>query len=401
MYSHLVCIILSTQVRKIKKTFSCMVFFVLAILLMPGLVFSEAVQRRTHVEIVDHMFYINGTPTYPGRVWIAPTGEHYKIEGLLMNSRMVQGIFDDLNPETRERWVYPDTNSWDADRNTREFIAAMPEWRKHGMLAFTLNLQGGSPEGYSKEQPWHNSTFTANGLLRPDYMNRLELILDRADELGMVVILGYFYFGQDDRLKNEAAVIKAVDNATTWLLENGYRNVIVEVNNECDVGYDHDILQPNRVHELIERIQNTKITDYSLYAGTSYGGGKIPDDKVIKVSDFILLHGNNIDNPDDLAKMVSMVRKNKYYTPKPILFNEDDNYDLDKPWNNYIAAISKYASWGFFDWRRPVERKIFFGRSRMEPWSEGFQSVPVDWNISTQRKKGFFNLTSEITGVKE
>ena len=32
-------------------------------------------------------------------------------------------------------------------------------------------------------------------------------IVDRADELGMVVILGYFYFGQDQRLTNEAAVV--------------------------------------------------------------------------------------------------------------------------------------------------------------------------------------------------
>jgi hypothetical protein len=38
-----------------------------------------------------------------------------------MNSRMVQGIFDDLNPETQERSAYPDTNKWDADQSTGEF----------------------------------------------------------------------------------------------------------------------------------------------------------------------------------------------------------------------------------------------------------------------------------------
>ena len=46
---------------------------------------------------------------------------------------------------------------------TREFVEAMPMWREHGLLAFTINLQGGSPEGYSKEQPWHNSALTADG----------------------------------------------------------------------------------------------------------------------------------------------------------------------------------------------------------------------------------------------
>ena len=40
-------------------------------------------------------------------------------------------------------------------------------------------MQGGSPMGYSKEQPWHNSAFASDGSLRPDYMKRLKKILDR------------------------------------------------------------------------------------------------------------------------------------------------------------------------------------------------------------------------------
>ena len=51
----------------------------------------------------------------------------------------------------------------------------------------------------------------------------------------MVAIVGYFYFGQDQRVKDEAAVRRAVTNATNWLLDGGYRNVLVEVDNECDV----------------------------------------------------------------------------------------------------------------------------------------------------------------------
>jgi hypothetical protein len=123
---------------------------------------AKALARKTTVAIKGDAFRINNEPTYKGRTW---NGK--KIEGLLMNSRMVQAIFDDLNPDTRGKWVYPDTKKWDADRNTREFVAAMPEWRKHGLLAVTLNLQGGSPMGYSKDQPWHNSAFTADGSLRP------------------------------------------------------------------------------------------------------------------------------------------------------------------------------------------------------------------------------------------
>jgi hypothetical protein len=45
----------------------------------------------------------------------------------------------------------------------------------------------------------------------------------------MVVIVGYFYQGQDERLADEAAVARAVDNATDLLLEGGFTNVLVEM----------------------------------------------------------------------------------------------------------------------------------------------------------------------------
>jgi hypothetical protein len=93
--------------------------------------------RKTEVAIRGDGFLINGQPTYAGRAWRGRS-----VEGLLLNSRMVQGIFDDLNPETQAKWAYPDTGRWDPERDTREFLAATPEWRRHGLLAFTINLQG-------------------------------------------------------------------------------------------------------------------------------------------------------------------------------------------------------------------------------------------------------------------
>src|SRR5919112_472801 len=101
----------------------------------PALV--RAASRKTEVSIRGDQFLINGRLTYRGKTW-----KGHKIEGLLMNSRMVQGIFDDRNPETVTKWAYPDTKKWDPERNVREFVASMPEWRKHGLLSFTINLQG-------------------------------------------------------------------------------------------------------------------------------------------------------------------------------------------------------------------------------------------------------------------
>lgn len=340
--------------------------------------------RITTVAIVGEEFHLNGKPTYEGRTW---NGK--KIQGLLMNSRMVQGTFDDLNPETAGRWAYPDTKKWDAERNTREFLAAMPEWRRHGLLAITLNFQGGSPQGYSREQPWENNAFTADGTLRPAYLTRLERILNRADELGMVVILGYFYFGQDERLKDEAAVLRATDNATKWLLDKRWRNVIVEVNNECNVRYDHAVLKPDRVHELIERVKSTKRDGRRLLVSTSYGGNQIPKENVVRASDFLLLHGNGVSKPERIAEMVRLTRAVPGYMPKPILFNEDDHFDFDKPANNFVAAVSERASWGYFDFRM-----------KDEGFDEGYQSVPVNWGLSSARKRGFFKLLAEITGAR-
>ncbi len=346
---------------------------------------GTAAERRTHVSIVGEAFHINGRPTYAGRFW---NGQ--KIEGLLLNSRMVQATFDDLNPDTRSRWVYPDTKTWDPDRNLREFLTAMPQWRAHGLLAITVNFQGGSPQGYSNQQPWHNSAFTESGELRPDYLARMEQVITRADELGMVVILGYFYFGQDQRLKDEEAVIAATDAATNWVLERGFTNVLIEVNNECNVrSYDHDILKPDRVHELIARVRQTEREGRRLLAGTSYGGGAVPKENVVRESDFLLLHGNGVKQPSRIAEMVRQTRAVPGYRPMPILFNEDDHFDFDQPRNNFVAAIGEYASWGYFDYRMPGEG-----------FDEGFQSVPVNWGISSDRKRGFFHLLSEITGER-
>jgi hypothetical protein len=367
-----------------KHRFSPFALIVLAGICLHGWAAAPPGTPKTTVTIVGEAFHINGAPTYAGRVW-----NGHKIEGLLLNARMVQGLFDDRNLLTVTNWVYPDTGRWDAERNTREFIAAMPEWRRQGLLAFTLNLQGGSPRGYSADQPWHNSAFEADGSLRADYAGRLERILNRADELGMAVILGYFYFGQDERLRDEAAVIRATDTATNWLLDHGWRHVLVEVNNEANVRYDHPILQPGRVHELIKRVKQTTRGGRRLLAGTSYGGGTIPGEAVVRVSDFLLIHGNGVGNPKDLAAMVRRTRAVPGYTAKPILFNEDDHFQFDQPENNFTAAIGEYASWGYFDYRM-----------KDEGFAEGYQSVPVNWGISSERKRGFFRLVSEMAGVR-
>lgn len=338
---------------------------------------AQMKNRRTEVAIQADRFLINGRPTYPGRTY-----QGMKLEGLLMNSRTVQAIFDDANPETRVKWAYPDTGKWDPERNTREFLAALPEWRRHGLLAFTVNLQGGSPEGYSKAQPWDNTAINSDGSLKPAYMSRLSRILDRADELGMVVILGIFYFGQDQRVHDEPAIQRAVANTVHWLLDAGYRNVLLEIDNETNIAaYDHEILKPRRVHELIDAAKSIQKNGYRLLVGTSYGGGTPASSNVVKSSDFLLLHGNGPDNPARIRKMIETSRAAEGYRPMPVLINEDDHFRFADPDNHMMTALHQYVSWGYFD-------------------PEGYQCPPVTWSINTPRKREFFTRLKEVTGAR-
>ena len=72
----------------------------------------------------------------------------------------------------------------------------------------------------------------------------------------------------------------------------------------------------------------------------------------------------------------------------PVINNEDDHFDFDREANNFSTSIENFVWWGYLDFRFPGETD----------YKEGYQSVPVDWGINSERKKGFFNLVKEITG---
>ena len=346
---------------------------------------AAATPGKTRVSIVGEDFHINGQPTYAGRSW-----KGHRIEGLLLNSRMVQSTFDDLNSETATRWAYADTGKWDAERNVREFIAAMPEWKRHGLLAFTVNFQGGSPEGYSAKQPWESGAFTADGGLRPEFAERMRRVLDAADEQGMTVIVGYFYFGQSPRFADDAAVIRGTDEATRWLLQGGWRNVLVEINNETNPGYKPPILRPERVGELIQRVRATKADDgHTLLVGTSFGGCVVPTSNIVAASDFLLIHGNGAGKPQAITELIQKTRAVPSFKPMPVLINEDDHENFEQPANNFTAAVAEHVSWGWFDYRRKGEGS-----------EAGYQSPPVNWGISSDRKRAFFKSCAEITGAE-
>jgi len=341
------------------------------------------------VTIEGGAFRINGTPTYAGRSW-----KGHRIEGRLFNSRMANAIADDENPATRGAWAYSD-GEWDAERSTREFIAALPAYRAHGLLAVCLNISGGSPQGYSWHQPWKICGFAPDGTIKPAWAGRLEQVVKACDQLGMAVIVGLFYGKQSGTFTDEAAVKAAVTNTVDWLIERKATNVLLEIGNEVDLPnvWVHPIIAAGRCHELVALAKQH--ARGKLLVGTSLVTIEGPPEAIVAASDFLLPHGNPVNGPDGppqssphgIRLQVKNWRASPAYRGQPVVYNEDDHYDFDKPDNHFAAAVESGASWGFFDYRRIRER-----------FEDGFQSLPVDWTISSVRKRGFFGLLKEITG---
>jgi hypothetical protein len=331
------------------------------------------------VTIKGEKFYINGKPTYSE---IKNVNE--KVLGLLFNARFVQALFDDENPETNNLWNYPDGKKFDPDRNTEEFINCMLLYKKCGLIAFTINMQCGGPVAgkFTGNQEWIVSGFNSDGSLKNAWLKRLKKILDEANKLKMITILGLFYFGQNHRLKDENSVKNAVLNIINWLKENNYRNVLIETANECDhPGYVHEILKPKRICELIDFVKEKSKGEF--YVSTSFCGGVIPPDQILKNVDFVLLHGNG-QTPERIKQMVEIVRNklNFWNMSKPIVFNEDSpNIE------NLISAFKEGASWGYYDQGRNNYR-------------DGFQSPPTNWFINTPKKRNFFKKISEFIGIE-
>lgn len=114
-------------------------------------------------------------------------------------------------------------------------------------------------------------------------------VIEGMDEQRMACIVGLFYFGQNHKLRDEVAVRRA-NEAVDFFSAVGRDNVMIEINNEANIGYVHELLRPDRIHELI--LAARERCGGRFLVSTSYGGGGLPSDAVIEAGDFMLVHGN-------------------------------------------------------------------------------------------------------------
>ncbi|HEX2218672.1 MAG TPA: hypothetical protein VHG35_07685 [Gemmatimonadales bacterium] len=288
----------------------------------------------TRVTIEGGRFKINGALTYRGAA----------AEGLLMNVRMVNSVFEDTGRPY-----------FDPAANTDEFVGRMRDYVALGVRAFTVSLQGGYP-GYEGAR---NSAFLGNGDLKPTYLTRVAKVIERADALGAVIILSLYYQRQDQYLADERAVRAGVVNAVNWVRNKGYRNVILEVANEYGHrGFDHGILRSDA--GVADLVRLAKSRHSSLPVSASYLRNGHTTSRVAAASDLILVHFNNLALSDIPASVRAL---RGAYPGKPVVCNEDSRTGSAAA-SAASASVQAGASYGLMVERRNQHYDFdFYGRS--------------------------------------
>jgi len=294
-----------------------------------------APKRRTRISIVNGKWHINGKVTYPGS----------RAEGLLMNVRMVNCVFEDRN-----------RSDFDPEANTSRFISALPDYVAQGIRAFTICLQGGMP-GYEGAL---NSAFNPDGSLRPSYMSRVARVIEACDDLGAAVILGCFYQRQDQVLRDEQAVRSAVVNVVNWIKRNGFTNVLLEIANEFPHrGFDHRIVRTAKGQVELIRLAKRAAPDL-LVSTSGVGNGRYPV-TVARAVDFILIHFNSTP-VEEIPKRIAGLKR----YGKPIVCNEDDKIG-EQGARAAEICVANGCSWGFMHSRVNQHFPFEFNGHRDDP----------------------------------
>ncbi len=287
---------------------------------------------KTNLTISGENFLMNGKLVYS-----EIEGSNPRMHGLLMNARLIQGIFDDKADATRfNRFGM----TFDPEENTDALIAALPGWYKYGLRAFTVGLQGGGPCFTVPNGEIINNPFSPDGLhIDEAYLARLTRLLNAADELGMAVIVSALYCGQIRHLDGAQAVINAIRTTANWLRDGGWKHIIFEPANEYDIHLfkDYPIVME---HQSMVGLLDLARRESGLPVGCSGGGGTL-NAEVARASDVILFHGNGQPR-HAMANLIANARK--WAPGKPIVCNEDS-----QAITNLQVCMDHHVSWGYYN----------------------------------------------------
>ena len=247
---------------------------------------------QTTISLTAGRWHMNGKITYPGA----------RAEGLLMNVRMANAVFEDLN-----RLEIPPAEI------TGRFLARLPEYVSSGVRAFTIGLQGGYP-GYKGAV---NSAFEPDGSLRDSYLERVGRVIEACDRLGAAVILNCYYQLQTGVLQDDAAVHNGIRQAVRWLRQKAYTNVLLEVANEFgQEGFSHASLR--EAAGMVELIHLAQREAPGLLVSASRQGELGDTPQVWQASDFVLIHLNRVPLEEYPARLAALKMHGK-----PVVCSED------------------------------------------------------------------------------
>ena len=261
-------------------------------------------------------------------------------EGLLMNVRMINSVFEDRGDKLPAEF-----SDFNPESNTNSFVSKIPDYMASGVNGFTIGLQGGMP-GYEGAI---NSAFEADGTLRPEYMQRVERIIKAVDENSGVVILSCFYQRQHSHyaaLNNREDIKNAVKNTIKWIKKNRFRNVVLEISNEYRHGGYRNWKEGRWLMSTsgqVEMISYAKSLDPSLLISTSGMGDGRLNDSLSAAVDFVTIHFNTT-SLEDYSARINELKK----TGKPLICNEDDKTGKAGA-GALLLSVVKGCGWGYMN----------------------------------------------------
>lgn len=283
--------------------------------------------------------------------------------GKLMNLRITQALFDD---------EYLTEAHFDPMTNTRRVIQALDTYKRNGILAINVSLQGGhmhyEHEGTIKRAvdalpgPGKGSlvsAFRPDGSLKPEWLDRLRVLQQALDQRGMILNLIYFYVAQVQGLQGPNAIDQAVRNTTDWLIDHNCRNVMIEIANEYDI-FDNDPYITNEMGHLIELARErfrAKQAGFRLPISAS----ALRDTNlqlypaVMEHGDLFTIHGNERSSLRKRKWVAELFANPK--VPGPIYMDEDDNGRehttpevLARELASCDSVFESGGSWGYMPW---------------------------------------------------
>jgi hypothetical protein len=338
------------------------IIFILLLGLAPAFALEIATGKMLGPGFDGRSFYVRSSGGPWRKTYSAPAFRP-EAAGRMMNLRIAQALFDD---------EYLTGHRFDPQAHARRVIEALDVYKAHGILAINASLQGGNAQydlagiartRDAKDGPGNGSLISAflpDGSLKRKWMERCLRLQRALDRRGMILNLTYFYFGQDEVLKDGEAIRRAVVNATDWLIANNCRNVIIEIANEHDIrAYDHDRYIHNEIGPLIELARSrfaARKAPFRLPVSASTGGSMRVYEGTIRHADLTAVHGNN-KSPDFKRARIRELAGDADM-PGPIYMNEDNNGRDTTPENLAIelaacdAVFQAGGSWGYMPWRQ-------------------------------------------------